>query len=53
MIDILYNAEITIAILSQELLFQLRGGGGGEVFPNTVIMFCVCTFLFSRFMFMK
>lgn len=26
MIDILYNAEITIAILSQELLFQLIGG---------------------------
>lgn len=48
MIDILYNAEITIAILSQELLFQLIGGG-----QNTVIMLYVCTFLFSLFMFMK
>lgn len=44
MFDILYNAEITIAVLPQDLLFQLIEKE--EVFLNTVMMLYVCTFLF-------
>lgn len=51
MFDILYNAEITIAVLPQDLLFQLIEKK--EVFLNTVMMLYVCTFLFSFFMFVK